>query len=289
MIKIGTRASKLALIQAMSIKELLEKNGYESELIKVSTKGDRVLDRSIDKIKGYGVFSKEIEKKLLNKEIDLAIHSLKDLPSRLLDGLELAKPIKAADCRDVYVGKNPLGKFEDLENKHIGTSSVRRAALLEKYFYNIEISPIRGNIDTRLRKVKEEPIDGAILAKAGLDRMGKDINYYILDPEIFIPAPCQGILGIEFRSEDSYLREIFAREADEFSSFRMEVERAFQKELSATCTSPVGIYTKLRGDDLELFACFSKDGSKTLRLGKVKGSKADGVALAKKLAEELRS
>ncbi|MDO5027163.1 MAG: hydroxymethylbilane synthase [Tissierellia bacterium] len=287
-IKIGSRASKLALIQAESIKELLDKNGYETEIIKISTKGDRVLDRPIDKIGGFGVFSREIEKKLLEKEIDLAIHSLKDLPSILQPGLELAKPPKAHDARDVFVGKEIITAIEQLNNKKIATSSIRRRELLDKYFKDIEITGIRGNIDTRLKKVEEEDIDGAIFAKAGLDRIGFNNDYFILDPEIFIPAPCQGILGIEFRSEDTYIRDFFDREHDEFSAFRMQVERSFQKELSATCSSPLGIYTKLMGDRVELIACFKKDLDENLRIEKISGHKDDAISLAKNLAKIIR-
>lgn len=288
-IRIGSRASKLALIQAMSIKKLLDENGYESQIIKIKTKGDRVQDRAIDKIKGYGVFSKELEKKLLDKEIDLAVHSLKDLPSRLKEGLELAKPPKAYDPRDVFIGDKNIKSLDHLAHKKIATSSVRRKALLEKYLDGVEFSTIRGNIDSRLKKVKEQNIDGTLLAKAGLDRLNLYDDYLILDPEIFIPAPCQGILGIEFRSEDSYIRDFFEKNHDEFSAFRMEVERAFQKELSATCSSPVGIYTKVSGENLELFACYKKDEKKQLAVGKIGGLREDGVLLAQTLAKKLRS
>lgn len=288
-IRIGTRASKLALIQASSIKDILDKKGYETELVKISTPGDRILDRSIDQIGGFGVFSREIEKKLLAKEIDLAIHSLKDLPSIIPEGLELAKPVKGGDPRDVFVGKMPINSFEDLNYKTIASSSVRRKALMRELLEGVAFTNIRGNIDSRLRKVKEEAIDGSIFAKAGLDRMGIDQDYFILDPELFIPAPCQGILGIEFRSEDSYIREIFEEEHDEFSNFRMEIERTFQRELSATCSSPVGIYTKLTGDKLELFGCFKKDDEDYLHIDKLTGFKDEGIKLAKRLAKKLRA
>lgn len=288
-IKIGTRGSKLALIQAVSIKELLEKEGFEVDLVKISTSGDKILDRPIDKISGHGVFSREIERKLLDKEIDLAVHSLKDLPSSLPEGLELAEPIKACDCRDVYVGKNPLSNFSQLEGKKIATSSVRRKFLLEKFVAKVSLRPIRGNIDTRLKKVKEEDMDGAIFAKAGLDRLNYDLSYLILDPKIFIPAPCQGILGIEIRSCDSYLKEIFEKNKDPFSSFRMKVERTFQKELSATCSSPLGIYTELIGDELNLYGCYKADFDKNLKFSKVSGKASDSILLSKTLAKNLRS
>ncbi|MDO5018621.1 MAG: hydroxymethylbilane synthase [Lagierella massiliensis] len=288
-IRIGTRASKLAIIQAETIKNLLDNRGYTTEIIKITTSGDRVLDRPIDRIGGYGVFSREIEKQLLSKEIDLAVHSLKDLPSILHHGLELAKAVKAHDPRDVFVGKKPVNSIEELNNKIIASSSVRRKALMKEHLKGITFTNIRGNIDSRLRKVREEKIDGSIFAKAGLDRLGVDQDYFILDPEIFIPAPCQGILGVEFREEDSYLRDIFEEEYDEFSNFRMEVERAFQKELSATCSSPVGIYTKLNGDKVELFGCFKKDDDDYLHLDKISGSKREAVFLAKNLAKKLRS
>ncbi|MDD7305685.1 MAG: hydroxymethylbilane synthase [Peptoniphilaceae bacterium] len=288
-IKIGTRSSKLALIQAVSVKDFLEKEGYGVELVKITTSGDKILDRPIDKIGGNGVFSREIEKKLINKEIDLAVHSLKDLPSILPDTLELLEPLKAADPRDVFVGKKIPKDFSNLEGKIIATSSVRRKFLLESFFKGITIKSIRGNIDTRLEKVKNENMDGAIFAKAGLDRLKYDFNYLILDPKIFIPAPCQGILGIEIRKEDTYLMKIFEQNKDPFSSFRMKVERTFQKELSATCSSPIGIYTELMGDKLNLYGCYKSDFDENLKFSKVSGKASDGILLAKTLAKNLRS
>lgn len=288
-VKIGTRSSKLALIQTESIKEILEKEGYEVELIKISTKGDRVVDRTIDKISGNGVFTREIEMKLLEKEIDLAVHSLKDLPSKLPYGLILAKPPKAYGVEDVYVGKEKIEDIKDLYNKKIATSSIRRKYLLNKNIENVKISPIRGNIDTRLKKVRENDIDGSIFARAGIDRLYTDVNYFILDPKVFIPAPCQGILGIEIRQEDSYLKEVFDRNCDEFTNYRMEIERSFQKELSATCTSPIGIYTQIKERKLNLYGCYKADDQKYLKFEQISGEISEGIFLSKKLANKLRS
>lgn len=288
-VKIGTRSSKLALSQTESIKEILEKEGYEVEIIKISTKGDRVIDRTIDKVSGNGVFTREIEIKLLEKEIDLAVHSLKDLPSKLPQGLCLAKPPKAYGVEDVYVGKDKVHKIKDLYNKKIATSSIRRKYLLNEYIKNVEICTIRGNIDTRLKKVREDAIDGSIFARAGIDRLYTDVNYFILDPKVFIPAPCQGILGIEIRDEDEYLTEIFDRNYDKFTNYRMEIERSFQKELSATCTSPIGIYTQINEGKLNLYGCYKADEQNYIKFDQISGEISEGILLSKKLANKLRS
>lgn len=289
MIKIGSRGSKLALIQAGLVKEILEKEGLDVKIIKISTKGDRIRDRKIDQINSKGVFVKEIEEALLEKKIDIAVHSLKDMPSNIDEKLIFAPALKAEDPRDVFVGKEIFKKMDDLNNALVGTGSNRRICQGENYFSNIKFRPIRGNVETRIGKIEKENLDGVILAKAGLIRAGLDkkINFD-LDPHVFTPSPCQGILGIEIRKEDENLFEIFKKYSDKNSQIRMEVERAFQKELGADCSTPMGIFTEISNEKITLTGAFAFNKNDKMIYEKVSGKISDRIKLGKNLAKKLK-
>lgn len=290
MIKIGSRASKLALIQAELVKEILEKEGLDVEIIKISTKGDRIRDRKIDQINSKGVFVKEIEEALLEKKIDIAVHSLKDMPSNIDEKLIFVPALKAEDPRDVFVGKDIFKKMDDLNNALVGTGSNRRICQGGNYFSNIKFRPIRGNVETRIGKIEKENLDGVILAKAGLIRAGfdKKINFD-LDPHIFTPSPCQGILGIEIRKEDEDLFEIFKKHSDKNTQIRMEAERAFQKELGADCSTPMGIFTEIENDKITLTGSFAFNKNDKMTYEKVSGKISDRINLGKNLAKKLKN
>lgn len=289
MIKIGSRASKLALIQAGLVKEILEKEGLDVKIIKISTKGDRIRDRKIDQINSKGVFVKEIEEALLEKKIDIAVHSLKDMPSNIDEELIFAPALKAEDPRDVFVGKEIFKKMDDLNNALVGTGSNRRICQGENYFSNIKFRPIRGNVETRIGKIEKENLDGVILAKAGLIRAGLDkkINFD-LDPYIFVPSPCQGILGIEIRKEDENLFEIFKKHSHRNSQIRMEAERAFQKELGADCSTPMGIFTEISNEKITLTGSFAFSKNEKMTYERVSGKISDRIKLGKNLAKKLK-
>lgn len=289
MIKIGSRGSKLALIQAGLVKEILEKEGLDVKIIKISTKGDRIRDRKIDQINSKGVFVKEIEQALLEKKIDIAVHSLKDMPSNIDEKLIFVPALKAEDPRDVFVGKDIFKQMDDLNNALVGTGSNRRICQGRNYFSNIKFRPIRGNVETRIEKIEKENLDGVILAKAGLVRAGLDkkINFD-LDPHIFVPSPCQGILGIEIRKEDENLFEIFKKHSHRNSQIRMEAERAFQKELGADCSTPMGIFTEIDNEKITLTGAFAFSKNEKMIYERVSGKISDRIKLGKNLAKKLK-
>lgn len=289
-IKIGSRASNLALIQSRSVQALLEEEpDLEVEIIELSTKGDRVLDRPIEALNDKGVFVREIEKALLEGKIDLAVHSMKDMPSELVPGLVFADPPRAASPEDVFVGREGLHSLKDLEGKRIGTGSARRKSQLNAFLQNVELVGIRGNIETRMRKIEEEHLDGIFLARAGLERAGyEDRISFIADPHRMIPSPCQGILALQVRSEDTALIGRLNRFSDPASTLRMQIERAFQKALDATCKSPVGIYTETDGAQVSLHGCFARTAKEPLLYETITGPIQDGPQLAIQLAALLK-
>lgn len=289
-LRLGTRASNLALIQAHSVKKLLEKDPHiEVEIVEISTKGDRILDRPIDQLNDKGVFVREIEKELLNKRIDLAVHSMKDMPSDIVEGLIFVNPPRGANPEDVFVGDKTLKTIEDLAGKKIGTGSNRRKSQLNHFLDQLDIVGIRGNIETRMKKIEKENLDGIFLARAGLERAGyQDKITFVADPKKFIPSPCQGILAIQIRQEDVLLKEKLESFSDEFTTLRMKTERAYQKALGATCESPIGIFTELVGENLNLYGCYAQDPSDPLIYKKIQGKKEDSVQLAQELADLLK-
>lgn len=290
-LKLGTRSSNLALIQASFVKDLIENHrpDIEVEIVKMSTIGDRIQDKPIDQINEKGVFVREIEKALILKEIDLAVHSMKDMPSVIDDRLIFVNPPKSEPPEDVFVGSPFIKSLDDLEGKIIGTGSNRRKAQLSHWVEGIQTKPIRGNIETRMKKVEAENLDGTILAHSGLIRGGyEDRIGFILDPRKIIPSPCQGILAIEIRKEDRDLYDLFDEIKDPWASLRMDIERSYQATLSATCESPIGIYTECHGDQVTLYGAYAENPGDELKYDKVQGSVESGKELARTLANQLK-
>ncbi|MDO5036982.1 MAG: hydroxymethylbilane synthase [Tissierellia bacterium] len=294
-IKLGTRASNLALIQANSIKRALEEAHpqLEVDLVKISTHGDRVQNKSIADLGQKGVFVKEIEQALLDGTIDLAVHSLKDMPSLIHPDLTLVAPPKGEAPEDAFVGKGPLSSWKDLEGMKIGSGSNRRQAQLKHWLGQVQIEPIRGNIETRMKKIDQLGLDGTLLAYSGLIRGGyKERVSLVLDPKKFIPSPNQGILALEIRRDREDLAELLAPLAHGRTAFRMEVERAFQEALSATCESPIGIYLdfeRAQEDQLDIYTCYGKEVGSALYFQeascRLDEAKKTVIALAKTLKE----
>lgn len=253
-IKIGARGSKLSLYQANKVKaELEEKNpGLNVELVIIKTKGDKILDSPLSQIGDKGLFVKEIEEELISGGIDLAVHSLKDLPGVLPDELKLGAVLERAEVRDVLIsdGRN----LDELtENDIIGTSSVRRRAQLLRFNSSFTIRDIRGNVDTRLAKLDAGEYSAIILAGAGVTRLGltERITEY-LDPEIMIPAVSQGIIGIETRREDPFVDETVATINDAETFQVGKAERSFLRTLEGGCQAPIACYTAKNGDSFEI-------------------------------------
>ena len=293
-IVVGTRGSKLALVQTnWVVNELKKANpGIEFEVKIIKTKGDLVTHLPLHKIGDKGLFTKEIEQQLLDKEIDLAIHSMKDMPSALPEGLKFASIPKREDPRDVLVLREGYKNIDDLPKKaRIGTGSKRRTYQLLKYRPDLEIVPIRGNIDTRIRKIEDENLDGVVLAAAGLNRAGlhNHISYY-LPTDVMIPAPAQGALALEVRENDSNIEEIISHIKDETTEIQVAAERSFLTGVNGSCHVPMGAYCEIKEDKLHLSGLYGdEEGSKLVIqsiTGRVEDAEKIGFELAKNVLEE---
>ena len=265
-LRLGTRGSELALWQANRVKSELEKFGAAIELVTIHTTGDRSLSGPIAQIGAQGVFTKEIERALLDSRIDLAVHSLKDLPTELAPGLTLAAVLKRADPRDVLISRRPLDGNALPDGFHLGTGSLRRKCqLLRRFGANIRIADIRGNIRTRLDKVTSGEFDATLLAMAGLNRLEierADLFWTVLPEEDFYPAVGQGVLAIETRGGDAETLDAVERIADETTRLAVEAERAMLLELRGGCIAPVGARTAADDKTLTLFGrILELDGS----------------------------
>ncbi|MBS6502529.1 MAG: hydroxymethylbilane synthase [Clostridium sp.] len=283
---IATRKSKLAQVQADKVIELIkEKNNINAKKLLVVTEGDRRLDVTLDKIGGKGLFVKEIEYALLNKEAHAAVHSMKDVPFELSEDFELVAIPERDDIRDVFVSSNGI-HFQDLkEGAIIGTSSIRRAAMLKKLRSDLNIVPIRGNVQTRLDKMKKENMDGIILAAAGIKRLGlEDIITDYFDPKEFLPAIGQGALGIEALKNgeyNNYLKKLDNKEVRR----AVEAERSFMKKLNGGCHSVIGVYSEIKNDDLYMIGTFDV-GGKIIKKD-ILGKKSENIELGFKLAQKI--
>lgn len=253
---VGTRGSKLALTQTKWVISELEKHYpdmiFETKIIK--TKGDLIQNKPLDKIGDKGIFTKEIEAQLLEGTIDMAVHSMKDMPSELPQGLSFTGTLRREDARDALVLKEGYTSIEDLPlGATIATGSKRRKYQLLAYRADLNIVPIRGNVDTRLRKLEEEKLDGIVLAAAGLKRLGLShrITYY-LPMEIMIPAPSQGALAIEIRQEDTATYDLIKVLEDPISSIQIKAERAFMAAINGGCHMPIGAYCEVIGTRLRM-------------------------------------
>lgn len=290
-LRIGSRASNLAMIQtnwvADRIRRLLPE--LEIEIIQIQTHGDRVQDLPLDKLNDKGVFIKELERALLTGEVDLAVHSMKDMPSELTDGLELLPPPKGEDPADVLILDKPLEDISQLSKLRIGSGSKRRRYQLETIFPGIEVLSIRGNIETRIGKIRTEGLDGVILAKAGILRAGYGSQIsYTFDPKSFLPAPCQGMLGIQIRTSDADLKGELSALADRATTLRWEAEREFQREIGAGCHSPVGIYSEVQENQIFLWGMFGDEQGSVLLYDEISGRLSDRLELARVLAGRLK-
>ena len=285
-IKIGTRKSKLALVQTQMVIDEIEKQfpDIETEVVYISTKGDKTLDRPLAEIGGKGVFVSEIESAMQNNVIDIAVHSAKDLPVFLSDGLEISGVLKRGDYRDVLVVKkdNAIRNSRDFV---VGTGSLRRRLNLKKIYSDMSFENIRGNVDTRLGKLEKGEYDGIILAAAGLKRLGLDtdgrFDFTYYDYTQFLPAPCQGIIAIESRKND-FAAQIIKKINDKNTFLSFETERRIIELLSADCGMPLGAYSYIK--DNEILITLSKDGDKTV-CGK--DNSLNRFRLAKELVSKL--
>jgi hydroxymethylbilane synthase len=284
-VRIGTRGSTLALWQAQHVRERLVALGHDVELRVIVTTGDRVLDRRLENVGGKGAFLKEIEEAMLGGEVDLAVHSLKDVPTGLAEGLALCAILERADPRDALLSAGarlvglPAGA-------RVGTTSLRRQALLRALRPDLVLEDLRGNVDTRIRRLREGRFDAILLAAAGLTRLGRafEITEH-LDPRVFVPAPGQGAIALECRAGDEAIRAATVSLDHAPTARAVAAERAFLAALGGGCNVPLGAHAFTAGGELELVGFVaSTDGGAVLRAER-RGS--DAPALGKDLAHVL--
>ncbi len=254
---IATRESRLALWQAEHVKALLEGLGCSVTLLGMTTQGDQILDRSLSKVGGKGLFVKELEVALQEGHADIAVHSLKDVPMDMPEGFELACVMAREDPRDAWVSAG-YARLEDLPlGAVVGTSSLRRTVLLRALRPDLKIEPLRGNLDTRLRKLDEGQYAGIVLAAAGLKRLGLSERIrHIFETDEMLPAAGQGALGIEIRSDRADLRALLAPLADAPSWQRVAAERAVSRAMGGSCSMPLAAHATLHGGMLSLQAAW---------------------------------
>jgi len=271
-LRIGSRGSQLALWQANHISALLRARGHEIEIEIIHTTGDKITDVPLAMVGtkggfGKGVFTKEIEEALAAGRVDLAVHSLKDLPTELPKGFEIAAITERQDPRDAFCSRS-FSTIEDLpQGARVGTSSLRRQAQLKAIRPDLDIHPLRGNVDTRLRKLEQGDYDAIILASAGLKRLSKtELIRQIIPAEIMCPAAGQGALGIEIREGDAKTRDLLAFLNDADARAATTCERALLNSLGGGCQVPIGAFAETKGDKLHLESIVADpDGSKVLR------------------------
>lgn len=291
LIKIGTRGSKLALWQAYYVEELLQKSGLQTEIVLIDTKGDQVLDVSISKIGSKGVFTQELEDQLLDGRIDIAVHSAKDMQSNLPDGFEIIAFTERETENDVIVSrKTDISLADSSKPLLLGTSSTRRVATLRHFYPHVKTVEVRGNLQTRIRKMDEGLCDALLLAYAGVHRMGYDeMVVEKLSLGEFTPAVGQGSVAIEVAKNlpQELKDQVIAACNHPETEIRLRAERAYLRELEGGCSIPVFALASVKGEDLSIAGgIVSLDGGKRISL-EVKGTIKNPEEVGQKLAEEV--
>jgi hydroxymethylbilane synthase len=294
-VRIGTRGSPLALAQTEQVQNLLAVTrpglclSGQLETVVIRTTGDRVLDRPLADIGGKGLFSKEIDEAMLNGHIDLAVHSVKDLPTWLPEGIVLAAVLPREDPRDVLIAS--VARIAELaRGAVVGTSSPRRQAQILACRPDLRIATLRGNVQTRLRKVAQGEVTATLLARAGLRRLGLDGIGSVLDAEDMLPAVGQGAIGVTCREDDEPMRALAATIGDRTAAIEVTAERAMLAVLDGSCRTPIGGLARVSdGDELRLSGLVARpDGSSLLRACQQGGS-SDAVAIGEDVGRTLRS
>lgn len=292
--RIGTRGSPLALAQAYETRDrLMAAHGLAEsmfEIVVLSTQGDRITDRPLAELGGKGLFTEEIEAQLRSGDLDLAVHSSKDMPTKLPDGLFLSAFLPREDVRDAFIGKT-APKLTDLPHgATVGSSSLRRQALIRRLRPDLNVITFRGQVDTRLRKLAEGQADGTLLAYAGLRRLGKlDVPTELLDPRDFPPAPAQGAICIESRIDDDRMTSLLAAINDRPTHDAVTCERAFLAALDGSCRTPIAGYALCHGDRLSFSGMIlTPDGSRFHEIG-LEGVCRDAAEIGRAAGEAIRA
>ncbi len=291
---IATRESRLALWQAHHVKVRLEQLGHDVSVLGMTTLGDQILDRSLSKVGGKGLFVKELEVALEAGQADLAVHSLKDVPMALPDGFELACVMVREDPRDAFVSNHYSDLASLPQGAVVGTSSLRRMALLRALRPDLKIEALRGNLDTRLRKLDEGLYDGIVLAAAGLKRLDLEVRIReIFEPGVMLPAAGQGALGIEVRADRSDLMQALAPLGDVTTWMAVSAERAVSRVMGGSCSMPLAAFATFRGKSLTLDAAWGDpEGVRPLvrvSLTSIVTDMPSATALGERVAVELQS
>ena len=289
-IRIGTRGSKLALYQANLVKSKLEEAYPEQsfEIVIISTKGDKILDVALSKIGDKGLFTKELEHALFANEVDMCVHSLKDLPTIFPEGAQLGAILERAEFKDAWVSKDGLSLEEMNETHKVATSSLRRIAQVKRINPKVEVVDIRGNVDTRLKKMRDGHCDAMVMAGAGLIRLGYNSEItQLFEPEYLIPACGQGAIAIEMRENDNKIQQFISVLHCNQTYHKITAERSFLNELEGGCQIPIGAYAIIKGDELTLTGLVAlPDGTKELRATE-SGKSVDAEKIGRKLGQKI--
>ncbi len=287
-LRFGTRGSRLAVAQSNQVADVLRARGLDVELVTIRTSGDRLADVALADFGGKALFVKEIEEGLLDGRVDAGVHSLKDMPALLPEGLCLVAFPPREDPRDVLLTRAGGGLDDLPRGARVATSSLRRRALLLARRPDLSVEPIRGNVDTRLRKLEEGLCDAMVMARAGLDRLGlKPEHAQLLSVEEFLPAVGQGMLGVEIRAGDQHLLEVFRALDDASARAEALAERAFLRRLGAGCHTPVAGLARYADATVEMDGLVSSHDGRTVIRGKTRGATDRAEAVGESLADEL--
>ncbi|QPB19417.1 hydroxymethylbilane synthase [Rhizobium sp. 007] len=292
--RIGTRGSPLALAQAHEARDrLMAAHGMPEEMFEIvvlTTKGDRITDRALAEIGGKGLFTQELEEKLASGDLDLAVHSAKDMPTVLPEGLHLSAYLPREDIRDAVIGRTAPKLIELPHGATVGSASLRRQALIRRMRPDIKVITFRGAVETRLRKLDEGQVDATLLALAGLKRLGKvDVITDILDPDTFPPAPAQGAICIESRIGDQRTDDLLAAINDPATHDAVSCERAFLAALDGSCRTPIGGYAICEGDRIKFFGLIITPDGRNQHSVTIDGNRRDAAALGTRAGQDIRA
>ncbi|WP_127078206.1 hydroxymethylbilane synthase [Rhodomicrobium lacus] len=291
-IRIGTRGSALALAQATEVQNRLAAiygDEVQFERVVIKTTGDKILDKALSLVGGKGLFTKELEEALFADQIDIAVHSMKDVQAFLPDGLEIACNLPREDVRDAFISTKAKSLSDLPEGAVVGTASIRREAFIKNKRPDLKTVLFRGNVQSRLRKLEEGVADATLLASAGLNRLGlSDRITDHIPVEEMLPAPAQGAIGIEIRSDDQVTRELIMALHDEATGYAINAERAFLSELDGSCRTPIAALARYDGHGKISFkgAILTPDGARIYETTR-EGSANDAAAMGKDAAKEL--
>ncbi|QFY61629.1 hydroxymethylbilane synthase [Rhizobium grahamii] len=292
--RIGTRGSPLALAQAHEARDrLMAAHNLPEEMFEIivlSTKGDRITDRSLAEIGGKGLFTQELEEKLSAGDLDIAVHSSKDMPTVLPEGLYLSAYLPREDVRDAVIGRTAPKLIDLPHGATVGSASLRRQALIRRMRPDVNVITFRGLVDTRLRKLQEGQVDATLLALAGLKRLGKvEVITEILDADTFPPAPAQGAICIESRIGDAHIDALLAPINDVRTYDTVSCERAFLAALDGSCRTPIGGYAICEGDQIRFSGLIITPDGRNQHAVTIDGHRRDAVALGTRAGQDIRA